>query len=208
MKPEWNQNKNCGINQIKTQTFLFKTRYSSWSLKESARAGGNEEQVTALFRKKMWRKHITEHSRKNIGERRIFVASASRNSSVGSTSCTSSSAARLIAHNLMILGSTTSITYKRDCMSTWATNQNYWSLIPANVEESKMFWEADRTPSRRNFWRDSTVPTVEQNKQEQWMFAVVHQMQTYVFTSATKLARLYLAENWRSGRQFFEVRPI
>ena len=74
-------------------------------------------------------------------------------------------------------------------------------LIPdsANVEESKMFWEADRAPSRRNFRRDSTVPTVEQNKQEQRMFAVVHQMQTYVFTSATKLARLYLAENWRSN---------
>ena len=34
------------------------------------------------------------------------------------------------------------------------------------------------------------------SKQEQWMFTVVHQMQTYVFIQVRlKLARLYLAEN-------------
>ena len=117
-------------------------------LKESARAGRNEEQVTALSGRRWSRVTDMEahqhsasgHSRKHIGdalqERRTFVARASRNSSVGSTYCTSSSAARLIAHNLMILGSTTSITYKRDCMSTWATNQNYCigtSLIRATA---------------------------------------------------------------------------
>ena len=65
------------------------------------------------------------HSRKNIRdasqERRTFVARASRDSSVGWTYYTSSSAARLFAHNLMILELHNEHKYKRDCMSTWAT---------------------------------------------------------------------------------------
>ena len=95
-------------------------------MKSSDRHGSTSAQCVGTQQKTYW----------GCSTREAHLRCKGVKKSVGSTYCTSSSAARLIAHNLMILGSTTSITYKRDCMSTWATNQNYCigtSLIRATA---------------------------------------------------------------------------